>query len=158
VSGLEEEEYQLPSMTSSSKFLQGDASQMLPMAALTAVRALEIAAGLYVSGNWGSRGWKNSVGAAVAGQLFILAYSALHGADLEKRLPSTNSATGFLKGEPNAVFHLVKHLLGRSAIFGLGMYVMGERNNLVKQAIMAGLTVELVVLAMTLQHLQKQET
>lgn len=142
-------------MTSSSKFLQGDMGQFLPMAGLTLVRAMEIGAGLYVSGNWDKRSWKNAVGAAVAGQLFILAYSALHGANAEKRLPSTSSATGFLKGESGALFELTKHLIGRSLIFGIGMYAAGERKNVVKQAVVAGLTVELVVLAMTLQHIQQ---
>lgn len=143
-------------MTSSSKLLQGDVGQVFPVLGLTAVRALEIGAGLYLSGNWGSRGWRNAAAAAVAGQLFILAYSAMHGADLEKKLPSTASATGFLKGESGALFSLAKHLIGRSAIFGLGMYAAGERKDVVKQAVVAGITIELIVLAMTLQNLRLQ--
>lgn len=64
------------------------------------------------------------------------------------KLPSGESATEFLQGEPGSTWRLLSHYLARSAILGAGLAVAGARGKeLVKYSLAGGAAIEAFVLA-----------
>lgn len=62
-------------------------------------------------------------------------------------LPSGESASDFIEGRPGSTGRLVVHYLGRSAIVGLGLFLVGVRGkDLVKYSLVGAGAIEVFVL------------
>lgn len=62
-------------------------------------------------------------------------------------LPSSNSAYDFVTGKPGAWMTVLRDMLARSALVGVGMAVAGERDHLLRNALAGGVAIEAFVLA-----------
>lgn len=62
-------------------------------------------------------------------------------------LPSANSAASLIRGERNALPRVIVHTLGRSAVIGIGLAIVGQRTHLIRNALAGGIAIELFVLA-----------
>jgi hypothetical protein len=68
-------------------------------------------------------------------------------AGLGVALPSGESASDFIAGKPGATGRLIFHYLGRSAIVGAGLFLVGVRGKeLVKYSLVAAGAIEVFVL------------
>jgi len=61
-------------------------------------------------------------------------------------LPSANSANRLVHGEPGAFLSVTRDVLLRSGLIGLGLYVAGDRDKIVKKSLIASVTIEVAVL------------
>lgn len=62
-------------------------------------------------------------------------------------LPSGESASDFVEGKPGSLIRLTGHLLGRAALMGVGLYVVGVRGkDLVTYSIAGATAIEVFVL------------
>jgi hypothetical protein len=71
-------------------------------------------------------------------------------------LPSSDSAARFLRGEPGSLPGVVLSTLGRAALIGGGLFLAGERKNLIKYSLAGALMIEVFVL-WYVQKEQKEE-
>lgn len=62
-------------------------------------------------------------------------------------LPSAESALALVRGEPNAIFGVARDLAMRATLIGVGLYVAGERQKLVKKSLYAAGAIEVAVIA-----------
>jgi hypothetical protein len=67
-------------------------------------------------------------------------------AALPPALPSASSALALARGEPGALPVVVAHTALRAGIIGVGLYVSGQRQNLVRTAFVSSLAIEAFVL------------
>lgn len=63
-----------------------------------------------------------------------------------KRTPSSRSAARLLKGEPGAALDVAAHMLGRAMLIGAGLAVAGERQALLRNALVAAATIEVALI------------
>lgn len=61
-------------------------------------------------------------------------------------LPSSESAFAFVRGDRGSSLLLARDLIVRSSLVALGMYAVGERQHLWRNAIAGGVAIELFVL------------
>ncbi len=62
-------------------------------------------------------------------------------------LPSGESASAFIEGESGSAVKLVAHMLGRSVLVGVGLYLAGARDkDLVKYSLAGAAAIEAFVL------------
>jgi hypothetical protein len=67
--------------------------------------------------------------------------------DLGVTLPSGESASDFIEGKPGSTARLLFHYLGRSALVGVGLAIVGVRGvELVKYSLAAAGAIEVFVL------------
>lgn len=64
-------------------------------------------------------------------------------------LPSANSALAFVRGEKGSTLSVIGHTLGRSVLIGAGLAVAGEREHLVRKAVVSSMAIESFVLLWT---------
>lgn len=151
---------QLPSMAASADFLKGNTSKLVDIALVTAVRAVEIAAGMYVVGGFDNREappWRRAAGGSLAVQTFILAYAMYSQGDRGADVPSSKSAQALINGEEGAYRTVFLHWLGRSAIVGAGMYLAGGRTDVVKQAMAGAAVIELTLFSWAAAQKRRRE-
>jgi hypothetical protein len=65
---------------------------------------------------------------------------------LAATLPSANSAWALVTGQPGALPLVVCHTVLRAGIIGVGLAVAGQRQSLVKNALVSSLAIEAFVL------------
>jgi hypothetical protein len=61
-------------------------------------------------------------------------------------LPSSQAALDLVEGKPAAIVPVLGSMLGRAALIGAGLFVVGERRNLVKYSAAAAVAIELFVI------------
>ena len=61
-------------------------------------------------------------------------------------LPSASAAASFVRGEPGAGWAITKTWLERAVLLGAGMYVLGDRRSLVRNALAGSAAIEAWVL------------
>ncbi len=152
---LPEPVQQMPTMEAGMALLRGDLKKVGPVMGLYLARIAEIAAGIALTGNWSDRGWKNALAGSSAIQAFVLSYALMTGLDKNARLPSAKSAAAFVNGEKGSAAQLAIHWLGRSALIGTGIYISGERKNVIPQALAGATAIELMVLLWAVQTQKK---
>ena len=57
-------------------------------------------------------------------------------------LPSASAATSLVRGEPGALGAVAKTWLERAAMIGLGIYVLGDRRHVVRNALAGSAAIE----------------
>jgi hypothetical protein len=67
-------------------------------------------------------------------------------ASLPPALPSASSALALARGEPGALPVVVAHTALRAGIIGVGLYVSGQRQRVVRTAFVSSLAIEAFVL------------
>lgn len=67
-------------------------------------------------------------------------------AALPPALPSASSALALARGEPGALPVVVVHTALRAGIIGAGLYVSGQRRNIVRTALVSSMAIEAFVL------------
>ncbi len=68
------------------------------------------------------------------------------------QLPSEVAAKAFIRGEPGGLFDVTYWTLWRAGLIGAGLYVAGERQHLVRNALAGALAVELGVILWALRE------
>lgn len=63
------------------------------------------------------------------------------------RLPSSDSAYLFCIGDPRAPWLMLRDWIGRSALVGVGMFLAGEREHLIRNSLAGGAAIEVFVVA-----------
>ncbi len=63
------------------------------------------------------------------------------------KLPSSDSAYLLCLGDPRAPWLMLRDFIGRSFLVGTGMYIAGEREHLVRNAMAGGAAIEFFVVA-----------
>lgn len=71
-------------------------------------------------------------------------------------LPSVKSAEDFLLGKPGGLQKAVVSTLGRSLLIAVGMFAVGERKHLVRNALGGAVAIEAFVLWYVNQQLKKE--
>lgn len=61
-------------------------------------------------------------------------------------LPSASSALAFVQGQPGAWLPVAMHTAGRAGLIGIGLVLAGQKQNIVRSAIMGSLAIETFVL------------
>jgi hypothetical protein len=61
-------------------------------------------------------------------------------------LPSASSALAFVQGQPGSFLPVVGHTLARAGLIGVGLALAGQKEHLVRSAIMGSLSIEAFVL------------
>lgn len=67
-------------------------------------------------------------------------------------LPSSTAAADLLHGNPGGLAGVVLSTAGRAALIGAGLYVAGEREHLVRNAVAGALAIEVFVLTWIATH------
>lgn len=67
-------------------------------------------------------------------------------------LPSSSAAADFLAGRDGGLLGVVASTAGRAALIGTGLYIAGERDRLVRNAIAGALAIEVFVLTWIATH------
>ena len=62
-------------------------------------------------------------------------------------LPSASSAMALVEGQPGALPMVIAHTTLRAGIIGFGLMVSGQRQNVVRTALVSSLAIEAFVLA-----------
>lgn len=62
-------------------------------------------------------------------------------------LPSGTSAYKLVSGDPAGIVGVIGHTVGRAALIGTGLYVVGEREHVVRNAVGGALAIEAFVLS-----------
>lgn len=132
-------------MDHGSKLLRGDLSQLPAVMGHFLLRTAAISTGIALSGQWGPGSFKHALGGSAAVQAFAMAYSLASGPETD--LPSGDSAHALVRGDEGSGTQVIGCWLGRSTLIGVGMHLAGARQDVAKQALAAGASIEAFVLA-----------
>lgn len=61
-------------------------------------------------------------------------------------LPSASSALAFVQGQPGSFLPIVGHTLARAGLIGVGLRLAGQKEHLIRLAIMGSMSIEAFVL------------
>jgi|DEB0MinimDraft_3_1074331.scaffolds.fasta_scaffold63223_2 hypothetical protein len=75
-----------------------------------------------------------------------------------KAAPSKEAVVRYLNGEEGAGFELVKTFVERTGLIAVGIYLLGDRNNLVRNSLSASLAIELYLLWYYSQQMKENNT
>jgi len=75
-----------------------------------------------------------------------------------KAAPSKEAVVRYLNEEEGAGFELVKTFVERTGLIAVGIYLLGDRNNLVRNSLSASLAIELYLLWYYSQQMKENNT
>lgn len=71
--------------------------------------------------------------------------------------PSAQTVVDIADGKPGAWFRAASDMIGRAGIIGLGLYVAGDRENLVKKSIFASAAIETTVILIAMAKRREKQ-
>jgi len=75
-----------------------------------------------------------------------------------KAAPSKEAVVRYLNGEEGAGFELVKTFVERTGLIAVGIYLLGDRNNFMRNSLSASLAIELYLLWYYSQQMKENNT
>ena len=133
-----------PSAVGARAALDGEPGALADLGGMVAMRAALLAAGMAAAGERQNLG-RNALAGSLAVQAFVVSYTASRRPSACPTLPSAEAATqGF---GPILVTYLL-----RSSMVASGLFLAGERKNVVRNALAGTAAIELAVIAWTMRE------